>query len=467
MQTVNCCTMSSTNPTSTVTAAANPDVNKTTNTGHAGSSALVALPARPPRNEGLSRAISTGSAKIFSTFDSVSQLLKSTDSTRELFRSGSDLPPLLGSISVTAKEESKSRQNEDPTLEAEVPNNSEGKRTSAAPKLDSFVANLSQDSELRNILQSETRAMESREKGRSERTSETTTETSSRSKRSFNGPSIGKTTERSGMFTSREWGKNLGPLQDVDVQKVFQTSQESLTAKSDAPRKGETESSVNQPKTKRDWNDIVMRDLQASIAKPEQRSVRGGATPADAALLAAAAAAFGNPDRVGDASEKVFKEKRVLEKAEKPSKPLKKRMNQVPSALPMEVQPPMEPIEQLPPEDSNGRVFVEPTDLDVLLGRGGRTNNHPGNKKYLEAKDNMQDKYLKADKNGKTPISQELVDIVKGWRGRFLKLDPSSNRWYEVDNATARKKCSQTLREINTAEERAAKRAKYTKSSYV
>lgn len=75
----------------------------------------------------------------------------------------------------------------------------------------------------------------------------------------------------------------------------------------------------------------------------------------------------------------------------------------------------------------------------------------------------MQSRYLAADKNAKTPISQELVDIVKKWGGRFLKLDADSNQWYEIDNLTARKKASQTLREINTPEERALKRAKYAK----
>lgn len=110
------------------------------------------------------------------------------------------------------------------------------------------------------------------------------------------------------------------------------------------------------------------------------------------------------------------------------------------------------------------KVYVHVNDRDVLLGRGGRTNNHPGNKKYLQIKDEVQVRYLKADKNEKTAISQELVDIVHNWGGRFLKLDDGTeDKWFEVPNIIARKKASQSLREINTADVRAAKRRRYAK----
>jgi hypothetical protein len=108
------------------------------------------------------------------------------------------------------------------------------------------------------------------------------------------------------------------------------------------------------------------------------------------------------------------------------------------------------------------KVYVEPTDRDVLLGRGGRTNHHVGNRTYLEAKETIQDRYKLASKNDKTSISQDLVDIITSRGGRFLKLDDDVNKWYPVPNIVARKKASQTLREVNTPEERASKRSKYT-----
>lgn len=135
--------------------------------------------------------------------------------------------------------------------------------------------------------------------------------------------------------------------------------------------------------------------------------------------------------------------------------------------------------------DGDGnRIIIIPwdqvTNLDVLMGRGGRTNHHPGNIRYLQEKLRLQPRYMAALKDDKTPIAQELVDAIVNQGGRFLKnhgsskskthkpkqqpWDDGSNRhtqWYQVDNITARKKASQTLREINTAEVRAAKRERY------
>ena len=103
------------------------------------------------------------------------------------------------------------------------------------------------------------------------------------------------------------------------------------------------------------------------------------------------------------------------------------------------------------------------SDVDVLMGRGGRTNHHKGNENYLRIKERIQPRYLAAAKEDKTAISQELVDAILLQGGRFLKLDALTERWYVVDNQVARKKASQTLREINTQAVRAAKRAKYNK----
>ena len=110
------------------------------------------------------------------------------------------------------------------------------------------------------------------------------------------------------------------------------------------------------------------------------------------------------------------------------------------------------------------KVFFQVRDVDVLLGRGGRVNHHPGNRRYLRQKEAMQERYLTAEKNHKKEISQELVDTVHAWGGRFLQLEEGTeDSWFEVLNRVAREKASQTLREMNTAENRAAKRAKYAK----
>jgi hypothetical protein len=92
------------------------------------------------------------------------------------------------------------------------------------------------------------------------------------------------------------------------------------------------------------------------------------------------------------------------------------------------------------------KVYFKPTELDVKLGRGGHVNGHIGNQMYLEKKMEIQDRYLAASKEEKTDISQELVDAVHAWGGRFLKEDKEVG-WFEVTNIIARKKASQTLRE--------------------
>merc|ERR1711939_700728 len=66
------------------------------------------------------------------------------------------------------------------------------------------------------------------------------------------------------------------------------------------------------------------------------------------------------------------------------------------------------------------KVYVEPADADVLCGRGGRSNHHPGNKRYREEVKNLQKWYLDIEgKDEKTDLSQCLVDYVKSYDGRF------------------------------------------------
>jgi hypothetical protein len=101
------------------------------------------------------------------------------------------------------------------------------------------------------------------------------------------------------------------------------------------------------------------------------------------------------------------------------------------------------------------------TNSDVLMGRGGLSNNHVGNKLYLEHKKTLQARYEAALKDDKTAISQELVDWVHSQGGRFLKRDDFTKQWYQVTSHQARTKASQTLREKYTLEELAQKRAYY------
>ncbi|KAL7484469.1 hypothetical protein ACHAW6_010109 [Cyclotella cf. meneghiniana] len=93
--------------------------------------------------------------------------------------------------------------------------------------------------------------------------------------------------------------------------------------------------------------------------------------------------------------------------------------------------------------------ILEPTPNDCLVGRGGGTNHHMGNKKYRALVNRYKPEYHAANRSVKPMIAMR---IVREWReqdppGRFLKQDEDTKLWYEVGDEKARGKTSQSLRE--------------------
>jgi hypothetical protein len=80
---------------------------------------------------------------------------------------------------------------------------------------------------------------------------------------------------------------------------------------------------------------------------------------------------------------------------------------------------------------------------DVLLGRGGLTNAHIGNKRFRLIVAEYQLEYLMAKKE----IAKRIVDQICNTGGRFLLKSPVSNVWSEVTEKKALEKASQSLRE--------------------
>lgn len=110
------------------------------------------------------------------------------------------------------------------------------------------------------------------------------------------------------------------------------------------------------------------------------------------------------------------------------------------------------------------KKYVVPTDLDILSGRGGKSNHHPGNKRYREEIENFRAAYANlSDKDDKTDMSRMVVDYVHKYGGRFLEIDRSTRSWYIITDAKARRKVSQALREDGDPVKRAAKRARFLK----
>jgi hypothetical protein len=110
------------------------------------------------------------------------------------------------------------------------------------------------------------------------------------------------------------------------------------------------------------------------------------------------------------------------------------------------------------------KTYVEVTDSDVLFGRGGRSNHHPGNIMFRERLLGLQPAYKKCQLKGKRDMVNGVLDWVKNEQnGRFLAIDESpegNGRYYVATGKQAREKVSQNLREDHTAAGRTAKKSR-------
>mmetsp|Transcript_11767 Transcript_11767/g.16973 ORF Transcript_11767/g.16973 Transcript_11767/m.16973 type:complete len:394 (-) Transcript_11767:2697-3878(-) len=91
-----------------------------------------------------------------------------------------------------------------------------------------------------------------------------------------------------------------------------------------------------------------------------------------------------------------------------------------------------------------------PHNHDVLFGRGGGTNNHPGNKRYRELVEERKSRYVSATRTEKPLIAMEIITFLREEQnppGRFLQLNETTKKWDDVGCKRAREKASQALRE--------------------
>ena len=92
----------------------------------------------------------------------------------------------------------------------------------------------------------------------------------------------------------------------------------------------------------------------------------------------------------------------------------------------------------------------EPTQFDVLLGRGIFFQKHHGNRRLHKIMEHFKDRYCHGSRRDKTLISEEIVDRIQNcgeYSGRFLKKDPTADAWFVVPDAVARLKVSHAIRD--------------------
>merc|ERR1739844_125283 len=90
---------------------------------------------------------------------------------------------------------------------------------------------------------------------------------------------------------------------------------------------------------------------------------------------------------------------------------------------------------------------LQPTEHDVLSGRGTSINKHPGNISYRKVIDRCKPIYLELPtKEEKRQYSILVKKHIEDCGGRFLKKSLLGT-WVIMDDNDARKKVSQSLRE--------------------
>jgi hypothetical protein len=97
----------------------------------------------------------------------------------------------------------------------------------------------------------------------------------------------------------------------------------------------------------------------------------------------------------------------------------------------------------------NVRRIRTPAPHDVLSGRGGSVNAHPGNCQFRDWVHLRKEEYnLARSKQAKADICRDIIAKVTALGGRFLtKESPNSQWWVEQDDERMMSKTSQALRE--------------------
>ncbi|KAL3944077.1 MAG: hypothetical protein SGBAC_001861 [Bacillariaceae sp.] len=104
-----------------------------------------------------------------------------------------------------------------------------------------------------------------------------------------------------------------------------------------------------------------------------------------------------------------------------------------------------------------------PKDVDVLCGRGGLINKHPGNVVYRKIVDYNKPFYQSVHKKHRILVSQSIVQSILNFGGRFMIMEKGKD-WNEIEFKRAVQKTSQALRERIITEEEKKKEEEETEN---
>lgn len=89
----------------------------------------------------------------------------------------------------------------------------------------------------------------------------------------------------------------------------------------------------------------------------------------------------------------------------------------------------------------SSRIIVSVNPYDILCGRGKTAFTHPGNRRFRDTVASVVDEYNAAGSRlGKSMVVTRIVQGIRAEGGRFLKLDRSTHRYYELDDKQAKEK---------------------------
>lgn len=92
--------------------------------------------------------------------------------------------------------------------------------------------------------------------------------------------------------------------------------------------------------------------------------------------------------------------------------------------------------------DLNNKASIDPLQQDILLGRGVRLMQHPGNVRFREYLEGYQDEYDQAQRNKRRKVPSEVVQGLNSKGVRFLERNEDGN-WVESDAAEVETKTAQ------------------------